>query len=267
MGNFVKHTSCNQCGSSDGLAVYEDSSCHCFGDLTVLKEDVAQDERHYKLSLCRCNLCGNESLYRNSYLRSGRVKRCKDCNKSQKVKKSQCVVCSKTLENREMSNSKVFGGYICKSCKSTETLVKCKDCDTLVDVSTGKHSGYCEHHWNTHRIAYNLASGTKYRASKGNMLYDLDIDWVKERLSTCEVTGIKFELRNVKVKQSKGNYIDRSPLSPSIDKINPSLGYTKENCRVVIWWYNLCKATWSDDDVSKIIKQWINNEGYNGKFC
>lgn len=31
MGNFVKHTSCPECGSSDGLAVYEDDGgCHCF---------------------------------------------------------------------------------------------------------------------------------------------------------------------------------------------------------------------------------------------
>lgn len=30
MGVFVKHTSCSKCGSSDGLAVYQDSSVHCF---------------------------------------------------------------------------------------------------------------------------------------------------------------------------------------------------------------------------------------------
>jgi KaiC/GvpD/RAD55 family RecA-like ATPase/ribosomal protein L37E len=30
MANFVKHTSCNKCGSSDGLAIYSDSSEHCF---------------------------------------------------------------------------------------------------------------------------------------------------------------------------------------------------------------------------------------------
>lgn len=30
MGNFVKHTSCEKCGSSDACAVYEDNSTHCF---------------------------------------------------------------------------------------------------------------------------------------------------------------------------------------------------------------------------------------------
>ena len=30
MANFIKHTNCEKCGSSDGKAVYEDKSSHCF---------------------------------------------------------------------------------------------------------------------------------------------------------------------------------------------------------------------------------------------
>ena len=30
MANFIKHTNCEKCGSSDGRAVYEDNSSHCF---------------------------------------------------------------------------------------------------------------------------------------------------------------------------------------------------------------------------------------------
>lgn len=30
MANFIKHTNCDKCGSSDGKAVYEDNSSHCF---------------------------------------------------------------------------------------------------------------------------------------------------------------------------------------------------------------------------------------------
>lgn len=267
MGVFIRHEACEDCGSSDGKAVYDDGSTHCFGDLIVIEENAGQDSRLYHLALCRCRLCGNEALYRKAYLKSGKSQRCKECNKALKVKKLDCAVCSKTFEKREMSNFKALGGYVCQNCKIATTLVKCKDCDAIVDISSGKHSGYCAEHWNTHRIAYNLTNSTKYRAKKGGMSYDLDIDWIKERLTVCEVTGVPFELRNVKIKQSKGNYIDRSPRSPSVDKINPSLGYTKNNCRVVIWWYNLCKATWSDDEVFKIIKEWINNRDNNGELC
>ena len=49
MGNFVKHTSCNQCGSSDGLAVYEDSSCHCFVcGFTIASDDHKKENSKYK---------------------------------------------------------------------------------------------------------------------------------------------------------------------------------------------------------------------------
>lgn len=30
IAQFIKHTNCPSCGSSDGLAVYDDGSCHCF---------------------------------------------------------------------------------------------------------------------------------------------------------------------------------------------------------------------------------------------
>lgn len=40
MGQFIKHTNCEQCGSSDGLAIYDDNSCHCF----VCGFTIASDE-------------------------------------------------------------------------------------------------------------------------------------------------------------------------------------------------------------------------------
>lgn len=43
MGQFIKHTNCTQCGSSDGLAVYDDDSCHCFVcGFTVASEEHKQ---------------------------------------------------------------------------------------------------------------------------------------------------------------------------------------------------------------------------------
>ena len=40
MGEFVKHTACPSCGSSDGLAVYSDNSSHCF----VCQKTVPSEE-------------------------------------------------------------------------------------------------------------------------------------------------------------------------------------------------------------------------------
>ena len=40
MGEFVKHTACPSCGSSDGLAIYSDDSSHCF----VCQKTVPSEE-------------------------------------------------------------------------------------------------------------------------------------------------------------------------------------------------------------------------------
>lgn len=46
MGNFVKHTNCEKCGSSDGLAIYEDSSCHCFVcGYTIASEELKKENK------------------------------------------------------------------------------------------------------------------------------------------------------------------------------------------------------------------------------
>lgn len=232
----------------------------CFNDLTIL-QNAGKDSRHYKLVECRCNLCGSIDKYRESYVLTGRVKRCKSCNKELKIVKIDCASCGNIFEKRNMHKSKRFGGYLCSTCYENISVVKCKECDNMVDVSNGNHSGYCEVHWNLHRIAYNLLSSCKHRAKKAAIDFDLDVEWIKSRLTACEVTGINFNYRNVKIKQSQGNYIDRNPLTPSIDKIDPNKGYTKDNCRVVIWWYNLAKATWNDSDILGIVKQWMSNKG------
>ena len=50
MGNFIRHESCPNCGSSDNLAIYDDGSYHCFGGCghTKLSNDVKEllKERH-----------------------------------------------------------------------------------------------------------------------------------------------------------------------------------------------------------------------------
>lgn len=91
----------------------------------------------------------------------------------------------------------------------------------------------------------------KNRSRAKGIKFDLDTEWYRDKLShgVCEVSGIKFDY----------NYessINGTPLpfSPTIDRINPSLGYTKENCRVVVWIYNVCKQTYTDEDVMKLAK-------------
>jgi hypothetical protein len=63
---------------------------------------------------------------------------------------------------------------------------------------------------------------------------------------SCAVTGLPFVL------DYKGQGI-RNPLSPSPDRINPKLGYTKENVQWVCWMYNLMKGDHGQEDVDRFM--------------
>ena len=84
-----------------------------------------------------------------------------------------------------------------------------------------------------------------------DLLYDL-----KLQSGYCEITGISFE-------QNKGN---RSPFGPSIDRIDPKKGYTKDNCRVVVSCYNLAKSNWSDDDVLRMAQAIVSKHAVSILF-
>lgn len=49
MANFVKHTSCDECGSSDAKAVYDDGSSHCFAcQHTVPSKEYIEENQNSK---------------------------------------------------------------------------------------------------------------------------------------------------------------------------------------------------------------------------
>jgi hypothetical protein len=68
--------------------------------------------------------------------------------------------------------------------------------------------------------------------------------WILERVSAgvCEVTGLPFILPVIKNGKQKNQ-----PFSPSLDRKNPALGYTPDNCRVVVWAFNAALADWGEE--------------------
>ena len=65
----------------------------------------------------------------------------------------------------------------------------------------------------------------------------------------CPKTGLQFNI----IEKGK-NYRDRHPLTPSIDKIDPMMGYTEDNIQIVCWWYNLAKSRLTDQEVLELCK-------------
>jgi hypothetical protein len=82
-----------------------------------------------------------------------------------------------------------------------------------------------------------LLDGVKKRAKKRNLTFDLTLEWAEARWTgRCELTDIPFELGRSKL----------GPLSPSVDKIDPTKGYLKENCRIILLAINWMKSSGTD---------------------
>lgn len=92
--------------------------------------------------------------------------------------------------------------------------------------------------------AHNLYYDAQTRSTRQNLPFTITHDWIKEklRIGTCERTGIKFDL-------NKGANVRANKYGPSLDQKVSGLGYTPENCRVVVWVYNLAKCDFTDSDL------------------
>lgn len=97
-----------------------------------------------------------------------------------------------------------------------------------------------------HRAGKILTWARARAASKG-IEFDLTREWLDQRLSAgvCEVSGIALEL-------GKPDGQRFHPWAPSVDRVDSRHGYTQENCRVVVWIYNMAKSEWTDADVMKL---------------
>lgn len=101
--------------------------------------------------------------------------------------------------------------------------------------------------------AYQLWHRAKRRAEVSNLEFSLTRSWVEELLAygVCQVTGIAFDL-------SKSTRTRQNPLCPTIDRINPALGYTPSNSRMVTWIYNRAKGDGTDAEVLAFAKVVLN---------
>lgn len=89
----------------------------------------------------------------------------------------------------------------------------------------------------------------KARAKKLGLACDIDAAWGEAQWTgVCALSGLPLEFDN-----------RRHPLTPSIDRIDPRLGYTKNNCRFIAWAVNAMKGSHSDEWVLKIAAAIVAN--------
>lgn len=126
----------------------------------------------------------------------------------------------------------------------------CKTCRKQFDGS--KRAGYLIHVRNYHRRhrAVKLVGTIRNRAKKLGIPFDLNgsIPLIQARIDAgkCELTGVPFRL-------DAGLAFD----SPSIDRIDPKLGYVYPNIRVVCFAMNCALNNWGEEVLLKVVTAWL----------
>ena len=107
-----------------------------------------------------------------------------------------------------------------------------------------------------------IVGNIKSRAKKKGIPFDLDWHWFMDRYErgVCEATGIPFE-----EPQYTGKKGAASPWTPSVDRIDPDKGYTKDNCQLVVWIYNLSKNRFTHEDLVQFCRAFLVAESLRRK--
>ncbi len=129
-------------------------------------------------------------------------------------------------------------------------LQKCLPCLTKCAYETHlkTRDAYREQRKNTPELRANdMLYCAKDRAKKKGLPYNLTKEFVvsKLKIGICPVTGLSFDM----TMRPLG---ERSQLVPTIDRKDPKIGYTIDNCQVVCWLYNRAKGDGTHADVMKL---------------
>jgi hypothetical protein len=95
------------------------------------------------------------------------------------------------------------------------------------------------------RTAGYLLRNCRWRARQKGLACTLTREWIERQLRRghCSVTKVAFKLGSSRP----------TPFSASVDRIEPRLGYTPENSRVVSYAFNVLRAAGSDAEA----KRWL----------
>lgn len=204
---------------------------------------------------------------------------CEWCGNIQPKKKSDQRWCSNRCyqknwekNNRDYVNARMRA-YQKKRREAARTPKTCAGCGNVFSP-THKTSDYCSQkcrmrfYTKSNRKAVNgwrdkyyrktrvsvpwqfTLMALKSRAKRRGLAFDLDSEWASSRWTgNCELSGIPFVLDGT----------TRNPFTLSVDKIDPKKGYTKDNCRFILWALNAFKGESDDATMLKIARILVTN--------
>jgi hypothetical protein len=108
---------------------------------------------------------------------------------------------------------------------------------------------------------YSLLESAKCRSKKKNLKIDIDLDFLLEMYEKqngrCCLTDIEFKLERNKNKERF-----YTPYAPSLDKIDSSKGYTRDNVRLVLVIVNLALNRFGDKVFEEISTAFLKKKGF-----
>lgn len=160
------------------------------------------------------------------------------------------------------------------------TKKKCRKCEQIKSTSDFYRSGHgysawcksCHQDWSKHQAksGYFKERRDQIRESAGlpKRILLTPIERAAEALwrnaqKRSSRNGKAFNLERKDVERMVGEFCGsnhfsfgkRDPFRPSLDKINPSLGYSKENIRVIWLIENYAKNTFTEDQLIEFCKR------------
>lgn len=200
-------------------------------DYNIVEGPIKEGKRTYYM--CKCPLCGEIRRVRDDSLH--KIKSCHPCH------------------HRTNRPEKPEGDFEwCNKCKqwkpffdfcfrSDGKVRSCKVCENNYRLSNLNKINEYSKQYRKNNIEKSLFYSAKFRAKTNNLNFDLEISDVIIP-NKCPVLGIE-----ISTSKEKNN-------SPSIDKIIPSLGYTKGNIRVISWRANWIKNNMNAEEIEKLYK-------------
>lgn len=208
----------------------------------VVSEKFTENRRSYYL--CKCSVCGIERRVRSEYVE--KIKSCPQCH--HKVQ-------------RPPQPSKDY--HWCNKCKSWKIktdfnfrkngIRNCKLCENKYRRANMQRINEYAKKYKKQNIANSLLYSARSRAKQSGIQINIDIEDIIIP-DYCPVLGIQISINS-----HKNN-------SPSLDRIFPELGYTKENVRVISWRANWIKNNSTIEEIEKLYQDSQNLKLLQNKF-
>lgn len=185
---------------------------------------------------CLCNLCDTMSVVRRGTLIKG-TKSCTNCkmrHRSFPLKEANCNYCDAKIL---IPNNRYTA-----SCSDECRKKYLSRCDS------NRRSSSVEATLNE------LSEQIKSRAKRDGKQYDLSkeflLDLLRKQEGMCAQTGRVLEASSF----VEGNKYRAHKNTVSVDRIDSSKGYTKDNVQLVVYHYNLAKSAFTQEEMMELCK-------------